>query len=446
MPAGALKVTALKGFEYTPAESTVDVKAGATSNVTITVKRMIDGPAQGWYSGETHAHDLHQGRFGLTHKTLYEQAVAEDLHITNVLIHQDGTRLMGRWADLTGKPDPLSTPSFILQFGEEYRGSLGHIGLMGISKYLLPLQGGAGNTAYAQVQSDVPYLDGAVAQGGLAGYMHPYTRASQDPAKPNPAQWTDSLIPVDVGLGKGAFYDVESDYSDELGSAEMYYRFLNCGFKLAATGGTDNFPDVWRDPPVGTDRTFVKITGPLSLQSWMNGIKAEHTFGTTGPLVFLTVNGHEVGDEIALTGNASAPLHVVAKVYSIAPLDRIEIIANGTIAKSMNVPASATASAAGTTFETDVTLPEGGWVAARAIGPTSRHVADSYAFAQTSPVYVVRDGKRFISKSDAAFLAAVVDAVWQRASRSPWRSDAERDEFKKEIDAARAAYAKLAGQ
>ena len=61
------------------------------------------------------------------------------------------------------------------------------------------------------------------------------------------------------------------------------------------------------------------------------------------------------------------------------------------------------------------------------------------------PVYVVRGGTPWVSKDDAKFLAGVVDAIWARAAKSNWRSDAERDAFKKEIDQARAIYAKLAG-
>jgi len=49
-----------------------------------------------------------------------------------------------------------------------------------------------------------------------------------------------------------------------------------------------------------------------------------------------------------------------------------------------------------------------------------------------------------VSRDDAAFLAQVVDAIWARASRSPWRSDVERDAFKQEIDRARARYEALA--
>ena len=178
VPAGKLDIEALRGFEYTLASASVDVKSGATSPVTITLRRMVDPPAEGWYSGDTHVHDLHQGRFGLTHRTLFEQSLAEDLHVSNVLIHMDGTRLMGRWADLTGEPDPLSTPTHIMQFAEEFRGGLGHIGMLGINRYVLPLTGGANNTAYEQVASDLPYLDGARAQGGIAGFMHPYLNST----------------------------------------------------------------------------------------------------------------------------------------------------------------------------------------------------------------------------------------------------------------------------
>ncbi len=432
VPAGPVTLEALRGFEYTPARADVDVKAGATATVTLTLRRLADLPSQGWYSGDTHAHDLHQGRYGLTHRTLFDQSIAEDLHITNVLIHMDGTRLMGRWADLTGEPHPLSTPSHIMQFAEEFRGGLGHIGMLGISRYILPLTGGVNNTAYEQPASDSPYLDGARAQGGIAGFMHPYTNAS-----PNPAGWAGSLIPVDVALGKGEFYDVASLYSDELASAEMYYKLLNCGFRLAATGGTDNFPDVWRDPPPGTNRTYVKVDGPLSMASWLAGIKAGRTFGTTGPLVTLTVNGQGIGTELRLPAGAPSTVRVRAEVTSIAPVDQLDIVVNGRVADTAGAP---DATQTKLVFDRDVPIPDGGWVAVRVIGPPSKYVADSYAFAQTTPVYVVRNGRPFVSAADAKFLAEVVDAIWTRASRGPWRSETDRERFKQEIDRARAVY------
>jgi TolB protein len=438
VPAGKLALAAMKGFEYRPASATVDVPAGGVAEVTLRLQRLIDAPARGWYSGDTHVHDLHQGRFGLSHQQFFDQLRAEDLRVTNALIHLDGTRLMGRWADLTGKPHPLSTPEYILQYGEEFRGSLGHIAMIGISRYILPFTAGNGGTAYAQPELDARYLDEARAQGGIAGFVHPYNSTGR-----SASGYAGALIPVDIALGKGDFYDIGALVSHEIGSAEMYYRFLNCGFRIAATAGTDNFSDVWRDPPPGADRTYVQVRGRLTLQSWMEGIKAQRTFGTTGPLLFLEVEGKGPGDEITLAASDRSELQVRAEAVSIAPMEKLEIIVNGHVVAG----AGASASRNELAFSGRVALPDGGWVAARVIGPSSRYISDSHAFAQTSPVYVVRGGKRFTSPEDAAFLRDVADAIWARVDgpRARWRTPAERERFKAAIDRARALYAKIAG-
>ncbi|HEX5435644.1 MAG TPA: CehA/McbA family metallohydrolase [Gemmatimonadaceae bacterium] len=436
VPAGRTSIEAMKGFEYRPKSITLSVPAGGRRSATIQLQRLVDLPAQGWYSGDTHIHDLHQGRFGLTHQTFFDELRAEDLHVTNALIHMDGTRLMGRWGDLTGKPSPLSTPQYILQYGEEFRGSLGHISILGIKRFILPFTSGVRNTAYAQPELDSRYIDEAHAQGGIAGFPHPYITLVT-----TPAQAASTLIPVDAALGKGDYYDIGSIWSNEMGSTSMYYRLLNCGFHLPATAGTDNFSDVWRDPPPGSDRTYVHVHGPLTLANWFAGIKAEHTFGTTGPLLFLNVAGHEPGDQIALGAGASPTLHVHADAKSIAPMARLDIIVNGAVAGSV------TASDSGhIVFDKSVAIPRGGWIAARVVGPSSRYVGDSYAFAQTSPVYVVRNGHTYTSADDARFLAQAAEAVWTRVQRAPWRTPAERDRFHAEIEQARAVYERIAAQ
>ena len=435
LPAGAATIEAMKGFEYRPRSTTIDVPAGGVRSATIALERMADLPARGWYSGDTHIHDLHQGRFGLTHEKFFEQLRAEDLHVTNALIHMDGTRIMGRWDDLTGKPSPLSTPEYILQYGEEFRGSLGHISILGIDKFILPFTSGVRNTPYAQPELDSRYIDGARAQGGIAGFGHPYfARVTK------PEQAASTLIPVDVALGKGDFYDIGAIWSDEVGSSELYYRLLNCGFRIAATAGTDNFSDVWRDPPPGSDRTYVHVRGPLSLESWLAGIKAQHTFGSTGPLLFLDVAGREPGDEIALGAGAPPALRVRAEATSIAPMARLDIIVNGKVARTVTASDSGRIS-----FDGNVAIPEGGWIAARVIGPSSRYIGDSYAFAQTSPVYVVRGGRRFTSAEDARFFVQTLDAILARVERGPWRTPAEHDAFRAQVEEARAVYARIAG-
>jgi len=443
VPEGPVDVTVLRGLEYQPVRQRIQVLAGQTAPATFRLRHAVDMPTLGWYSGDTHAHDYHQGRYGLSHEALYLQSTAEDLHVTNVLIHMDGTRLMGRWADLTGEPNPLSTSTHLLQFSEEFRGSLGHIGMLGLQHYILPLIGGAGNTPYAQVASDTPYLQGTREQGGIAGFMHPYTGGTDDPAS-----WAGSLIPVDVALGRGEFYDVASLYSNEEPTMRMYHRLLNAGFRLAATGGTDNFPDVWRDPPPGTDRTYAKVDGPLTMQSWFEAVRAGRTFATTGPLVFLDVEGKGPGEELRLSAGAPETVQATVRVRSIAEAGDVAIVVNGR-AQPLDMAEVTTVAADPSLrpveLRAGVSVPEGGWIAAVVTGPTSPYLGDSYAFAHTTPVYVVREDKPpFVSVEDARFLAAVVDAIWARVEDSTWRSEAERDAFKAEIDAARAVYLRIA--
>lgn len=434
LPAGRASIEAMRAWEYRPRTVTVNVPAGGAKSVDIRLDRLVDLPARGWYSGDTHIHDLHQGEFGLSHEWFFKELVAADLHVTNALVHMDGTRLMGRWADLTGKPSPLSTPNYILQYGEEFRGSLGHIGMLDIGHYVLPLTAGSQDTPYAQPTLEAPYLAGARQQGGLAGFPHPYLGSVETPAGVGA-----TLIPVDAALGLGDYFDVASLYSDEIRSTQVYYRLLNAGFHLPATGGTDNFSDVWRDPPPGADRTYVHVSGRLTLQSWLDGIRREHTFASTGPILFLDVAGREPGDEIDLPAGAPATLHVRAEATSIAPMDSLVLVVNGKSARA--IPAKDSLHIA---FDGSIAVPDGGWIAARVDGPSSRYVWDSYAFAQTSPVYVVRGGRQWRSGADARFLAQAVDATWERVRNSPWRSAEERDRFHAALDQARSVYDRIA--
>ena len=434
LPAGNASIEAMRAFEYKPRTVRVDVPAGGARSVDIRLDRLIDLPARGWYSGDTHIHDLHQGEFGLSHDWFFRELVAADLHVTNALVHMDGTRLMGRWTDLTGKPSPLSTPSYILQYGEEFRGSLGHIGMLGIRRFVLPLTAGSQDTPYAQPTLEAPYLAGARQQGGLAGFPHPYLGSVETPAGVGA-----TLIPVEAALGLGDYFDVASLYSDERRSTHVYYRLLNAGFHLPATGGTDNFSDVYRDPPPGADRTYVHVRGRLTLESWLDGIRRGRTFASTGPIVFLDVAGHEPGDQIDLPASGPEALHVHAEATSIAPMDSLVIVVNGTSARTI-----AAKDSLHVVFDGAVPIPHGGWIAARVEGPSSRHVWDSYAFAQTSPVYVVRGGVQWRSAADARFLAQAVEATWERVTNAPWRSPEERDRFRAALDQARSVYERIA--
>jgi TolB protein len=438
VPTGTLVIEALKGFEYRVATKSVTVPENASVEVTLELQRLVDMPAQGWYSGDNHIHDLHQGRYGLTHEDLVRQLQAEDIHVTNALIHMDGTKLMGRWGDLTGRPHPLSTRDYILFYGEEFRGNHGHVGLLGIKKFILPLIAGVEGTVYNADRLEGWYIDEARKQGGIGGFVHPYSSRVV-----NPSDAASSELAVEAALGKGDFYDIASIVSDEIASTEMYYRFLNVGLRLPATGGSDNFSNVWRDSPPGTGRAYAHIVGPFTFESWIAAVKAGHTFGTNGPLMSFDVNGRGPGEEIRLDGNATATVTVHADVKSLAPLDKLEIVANGAVVHAEKASGDGTE----ISVTASIPMPVGGWVATRALGAHHRYNGDTYPCAQTTPVYVVRDGKRFTSAADAKFLVAMVDEFWKRIDAlDHFNTAAEKDAYRTEVQRARTVYQRIADQ
>ena len=129
-------------------------------------------------------------------------------------------------------------------------------------------------------------------------------------------------------------------------------------------------------------------------------------------------------------------MHVKAEVTSIAPVETLEILVNGEIVRTVRATDPKRV-----VFDGTVDVPLGGWVAARTTGPKSKYLGDDYAFAQTSAVYVVRGGKRFVKAADVQFLSETIDAIWSRVERARWRSDAERTAFRAAIDKAKAYYA-----
>jgi cyclophilin family peptidyl-prolyl cis-trans isomerase len=434
VPVGPVTLEATRGFEFLPAQGSVDVAEGRVADIALTLRRIDEPRSRGWYSGDMHVHDLHEGRFGISQEVFFQQLNADDLGVANALIHMDGSKIMGRWDDLTGQPSPLSNDTTILRYSQEFRGAFGHIGLVGVEQFIMPLIGGATNTAFAPDRLGVSHIDAAHAQGAIAGFVHPYNHTVT-----TPDDAASAAIPVLAALGRGDFYDTVSIASRELDSAAIYYKLLNSGIRIAATGGTDNFSDVWFDPSGGAARTYARLDSAeaFTFESWIAAVRDGKTFASNGPLLFLAVNGRQPGQEIQIGDDASARLSINVQVKSIAPLESIEIVANGQVVEKWTDLAADSRHE----LETTIELPAGGWVTARAIGPQSRYVGDEFAFAQTSPVYVRRGGRQFSSVADADFLLQSVNALWQRVvGRDAWFRDEQRLVYEKYINEARTYY------
>ena len=200
----------------------------------------------------------------------------------------------------TGRPDPVSTPELLVAHDQEYHTSYwGHSGLLGLThNVVLPGYAGYTGTPVASLFPDnATIADLAHAQGALYGYVHPFETV------PDPADTTSALtyeLPVDVALGKVDYIEIVS-FNDHLATSAVWYKLLNCGFRLPAAAGTDamtNFASL--RGPVGTNRVYVQSPVPIEHHRWLQTLRAGKSMATNGPLVLLRANDVGLGGEVVL--------------------------------------------------------------------------------------------------------------------------------------------------
>jgi hypothetical protein len=436
VPAGQVHVEVWHGPEYRVYRADVSVPTGGRVTQRVTLQRVANLPAQGWWGGDVHVHMNYGGAYRNTPPHLAFQAHAEDLHVVENLIVNKEQRIPDM-AYFRTDADPVSTPTFLLRHAQEFHTSVwGHMGLLGLtSHYLLPEYAGYPNTAAASlVLTNATVADLAHAQGALVGYVHPFD------TKPDPADTTAPLyyeLPVDVALGKVDYLEVMG-YSDHLITSEIWYRLLNCGIRLPAAAGTDAFPNFasLRGPP-GLVRVFVTSGARLNHAAWLAGLKAGRTFVTNAPLLEFSLGGHPIGDEIRLPVG-SHRLTARVRLRSNVAIDHLEIVGNGKVVATIPLRGDRMTA----TDSVSIPVSASGWYVLRAYSDRAEMpVLDLYPFASTSPIYVRVEGQPVRSAEDAAFFVGWIDRI-EAATRAStgWNTLAEQAQVLQLLARARAVF------
>lgn len=369
VPVGQYRLVVSKGPEYRILQRTIEVKPdGAT--VEARLARWDNLAARGWFSGDDHIHYTREDESD--DRTLMMMSKAEGLNVSNIL-------QMGNVANAHFRPysweivvDP-NDPQYVLAPGQEdprtgYRGHT--IGLhlreavRDPENYLLY------DLAFRRIR----------AQGGLTGYAH--------------AGWQN---PVILAARRGLALDVPEgliDFVEVLqgGSANLqtWFNFLNLGFKLTPSAGTD-FPAVDQRP--GAVRNYVKIEGEFTAQSWFDAFKAGHTFVTNGPMLEFAINDHDMGAEVRLAPGASLKIKARARLNpDLDQLDRIELIEQGQVVKEI----AAKEGSQDLSLECEIQASHGTWFVLQARG--KRGGTGARTVAVTAPIYVHVDNQGFWKK------------------------------------------------
>jgi TolB protein len=435
LPAGRYQLKAAKGPEYRVARAEFEIQAGETTAIKVELVRWTNQPARGWYSGENHIHaNYGYGAWYNSPRTMRAQCSAEDLRVGNLMVaNSDGDGVFDR-EFFRGSPDPLSSDRLVLYWNQEFRATIwGHMTLLNLQHLVEPIfTGFLGTTHPWDVPTNADIADHTHDQGGFVNYTHP----AMTPSDPYHGPYTAKELPVDVALGKVDSIDVMG--SNHEANLPLWYRLLNCGFRIPASAGTDCFLNRIASRLPGSDRVYVHVAGSFSYRGWIDNLKAGRTFVTNGPMFQFTINDQAAGATIPLRPGDSVRVRATAE--SQYPLDHLDVIVNGRVAAT--VPAEA----GGRTIAIDRAIPiaESGWIGVRVSGPRHPDHPGPSLFAHTSPVYLEVPGKPLSAQADARYFLEWIDrlaAAVQERDRIPSR---RKPHVQAQLDAARAVYRKLA--
>jgi TolB protein len=447
VPVGKVTVDVMKGFEYAFERRTVEVGASETTSVTVRLKPLarVTSPAGAkhdgsqWVSSDLHVHMNYGGEYRNTPAHLVLQAEAENLAIVNDLIVNKEQRIPD--IEYAGRQvDRASNARTLVAYGQEFHTTQwGHLALLSIRDFLLPGYAGYPGTAAASLYPmNADVSDMARAQGAVVGYAHPF---DEDPANiPRLQEDTPEEFAADVALGKVDYLEVVG-FNDYRSTAAVWYRLLNLGFRIPAGAGTDamaNFASL--RGPVGMDRVYARLPeGPVSVEAFMEALKKGRTFATNGPLLDFSLGGQQVGGEVRL--NAPTSVSFTAKLRSLAPVDRFELVCGGRVVQSWPLKANRdSAEISGV-----VQLKESGWCVLRTSSDRAEYpVLDRYVYATTSPVYVTIGGKKPSSPGDAKYFVAWMDRVIERTSSDPdWNSRVEKESVLTRVKTAKTVFEQM---
>ena len=344
LPTGDLYVEICKGFEYAPVRRKVTIRPGQRE-LHLKITHTADWRSRGWVTADTHVHFLSPHTAAL-------QAKGEGINIVNLLASQWG-RLFTNVGDIRGRVNVIEDETFVYVGTENRNHMLGHMSMLGTQGLpVYPMCCGGPTESWLGDPDFLAMAEWAKQnrqQGGVVIRPHfPSCGHTEDP------------VPILAGLVDAI--EFQSNARGETFPVQEWYRYLNCGYRVAAVGGTDKMR---ADVTLGWTRTYAMIdTGrQFDYDNWADAVRAGRTFATTGPLIDMTVDGLPIGETISLP-QSGGTVEVAARAESVWPMGRIEIVHNGLVVADR----SAASGAKSLRVSAKINATGPGWIAARCVG------------------------------------------------------------------------------
>jgi hypothetical protein len=352
LPPGTARIEVSKGYSYYPALAEVKIEEGKTSSYNVVLQRVIDMPANGWHSTDTHLHFDRSD--AAADATILQLLSAEDIELGHILTVQSARGWAMRSLNSQGRYSMVSGR-------EATSAGLGHVNLLLFNQLPAAVRDAPAPPRGFPLAS---IYDQVIAAGGAM--QHDHAGYGQEIYADAVLGKSDAVELIQFGL-----------YRPEIG-IDGYYLLLNSGFRYPLLGASD-YP-VCRT--MSDSRTFVADGAATSFPTAVGRILRGESFATSGPLLFLSVNGKGPGSDIEYSGNLPRTLSVQVKAASgELPFDSLEIIQDGKIVSEWHGQPVFQMG-----LKTSLKVSASSWIAARCFGPDTVH-------AHTNPIWIYFDGR-----------------------------------------------------
>ena len=372
LPPGKYTITVERGKEYFTETKLLSL-GQADTEIDIRLRRWIDLPKRGWFSGETHIHR--------TLEELPNVIQAEDLNVAMPLTYwvtRSDTAPTSGDRNINGEiPDklitvdpthviwPRNTEYEIFSVGQKRHtlGALFFLNHKSVFNEGVPPWGPLARSARAEgTILDMDKLDWPFSM------TLPHSTGARLYELANNHMWRTKFAFTKWNSRTPGFFQPPT--GNTTGNEEewmnytlgLYYTLLNAGFPLVPTAGTANGV---HPVPAGFSRVYVYQPDGFNYDKWLDGLKRGRSFVTTGPMLFTKVNDRQPGGIIKLSSNG-AEVNVTGEVVSESPVSFLEIVVNGRpVLKVSSQPKTTPLGAHQMTFSTKLLIKNSSWIAVR---------------------------------------------------------------------------------